>query len=161
MFVSDYASYPLVGFRWPPCQTSENFAFPSGGAGYWLNRAAMEIIANCDIHEFAWPGTTITVNGDRVMAEDCAVARILGKHGITIHGDARYSPEMTMNFPSPDNDLITTHRVSPDRMLFLQNFMDSVPLVTLVTPRPKLGAIVLRDGKKIQLDIEGNPIVIK
>ena len=151
MFASDYASHSFVSYYWPPNPLAGWFAFPSGGAGYWLDRKAMEIIASTNVRDMAW-------HENKIQPEDCAVARILGHKGISLYGDDRYSPEMNMGFPTLDNDFITTHRVSPEQMIYLQSLMNALPRETLTAPRIQRGAIVFRNGKKIQLDTKGNPI---
>lgn len=65
-----------------------------GGAGYWIDRACMEILLRHDT----------TTNG----AEDINVARVLLRQGISPVHDARYSPDMA-TIPTPENDQITAH----------------------------------------------------
>ena len=88
-----------------------SYEWAQGGAGYWLSRRAMEVVAANGLH--------------RARAEDFAVGQLLAANGIRPHHDGRYRPavsesdleDTTSWLPSPRNSrLITLHKVSPPWM---------------------------------------------
>jgi hypothetical protein len=69
--------------------------YASGGAGYWLSRKAMDIIAREAVP-------------DHFPYEDYMVGATLYEHRIPLHHDPRYTLALD-SWPEPGNDLITKH----------------------------------------------------
>lgn len=89
---SHYAFNGIGHYRWS-----------QGGAGYWLSRRAMEIIAEHGLH--------------LVPAEDFAVGQLLAKYGIHPSHDERYRPAVTQaEIDKPDPAWITLHKINPAQM---------------------------------------------
>lgn len=77
----------------------------SGGAGYFLSREACATVAMKMI--------------ENVGAEDVNVAHILAKYNINLLHDDKFDPAhfgLNHKIPKKDNDMITTHYVSPKGM---------------------------------------------
>jgi hypothetical protein len=70
--------------------------YASGGAGYWLSKKALNILADAD-----WS----KVSGCDAN-EDMHVGYILAQNGITLHHDPRYA---LYESPLPDNEIISEH----------------------------------------------------
>lgn len=81
-------------------ELGHSYEWAQGGAGYWLSRRAMRIVA-----------TGLT----SVRAEDFAVGRLLAANGIRAHHDGRYCPAVQQG-EYPKADPVTLHKVSADRM---------------------------------------------
>ena len=73
----------------------------SGGAGYWLNRQAMHVIANSAVND--------------CEAEDWWVGGCLGRAGIHPHSDPRYVGEFD---PVVKPDQITLHAIKDPAMMY-------------------------------------------
>jgi hypothetical protein len=155
LFASKYTQHSYVGYPWPKEERSGGFQWASGGAGYWINWEAMEVIARHPVEEFCW-------YKGKIQPEDMAVGRVLGEHGILIQHDMRYCPEVVDRYPRPDNNFITTHRCNPEKLIFLHKVMSQElpgsPKFDIFIPQSELGPVVMRDGKKVQLDRKGVPI---
>jgi len=84
------------------------YHWAQGGAGYWLSRKAMDIIAQHGLH--------------LVAAEDFAVGQILARHGIHPHHDSRYIPGATpKDLANPSQNVLTLHKVTPSEMHLLHD----------------------------------------
>jgi hypothetical protein len=81
------------------------YRWAQGGAGYWLSRRSMAIIANLGLRK-------------PVLPEDFAVGNVLASSGINVlHHDDRYAPGVTSyELEHLAHRLITLHKVSPDWM---------------------------------------------
>jgi len=80
------------------------YAYAQGGAGYWLGRKAMQLVAD---------------NEGTHYCEDCGVGITLGVNGISPIHDTRYAPQvgpLELEYPDSRRNLITLHKVSPDQM---------------------------------------------
>ncbi len=77
--------------------------YAQGGAGYWLDRRCMELLA-------AEPEP---VEDD---LEDGWVAQVLLRHGIPLREDHRYCPTLADGEPRRANTIITTHHITPQQM---------------------------------------------
>ncbi len=99
LLATDYVEHDYIGF---PFQR-DGWAQASGGAGYWLSKRAMEIIADAEVD---------------MAYEDTWVGTVLRSHGIILHQDMRYRvgwPHDLHEAPSEQNDHITLHLgFSPD-----------------------------------------------
>jgi fringe-like protein len=103
LLASGFESHDYVGNmdeHWTP--TLGKYQWAQGGAGYWLSRQAMEIVATSGLH--------------LARAEDFAVGQILAAHGVRPAHDARYIPSVTEEQLAsgllPD-DFITLHKIDP------------------------------------------------
>ena len=109
LLLSDYDAHDYVGFEIGNEPRSGGVGFASGGAGYWLSRAAMRAILSHSMMDFsAFEG--------KIQPEDTSVCRVLAQHGIYIHADTRYSWNYSLGYPARENDFITTHFVDPQKM---------------------------------------------
>ena len=92
----DTAERPYIGGEW-----QKGRRYGSGGGGYFLSRAAAQIIAN-----------QLRIN---MGNEDELVGAILAAAGVLFHDDQRFvgfgNPQKR---PKPDNDIITAHGISPE-----------------------------------------------
>lgn len=80
------------------------YRWAQGGAGFWLSRRSMEVIAEHGLRAVGLP-------------EDFAVGNTLATHGIHPHHDDRYTPGVTeQELEHPDPSLLTLHKVNPDWM---------------------------------------------
>jgi hypothetical protein len=109
LLYSDYVCYDYVGRELNAEHRSGDVPFASGGAGYWLSRAAMKAILSHSLEEF-----TIFEGG--LQPEDTAVSRLLAQHKIFLHWDTRYQSSISDAYPTKDNDIISTHYVTPEKM---------------------------------------------
>jgi len=73
--------------------------FCSGGAGYWLDRRAIELIA---------------AEENPQESEDVWVGGVLLNAGITAHMDERYRPDLPKKIPA---DFITLHYVKDPALM--------------------------------------------
>ena len=97
---SNFEAHDYSGFRKVSPWFGGPIEFAQGGAGYWLSCRAMSAALTPEDSLLTWG------------PEDLNVARILKLAGIVVHHDPRY--QWTMDrVPSPDNDIITTHRCTP------------------------------------------------
>lgn len=100
-FTEQHWERDIAWYRW--CQ---------GGAGYWLSRKAMALVAEYGLH--------------LVPIEDYAVGQLLHRHEIMPYHDARYTPTPDPRRP----DWITAHQVEPDRMYALAASLPKPEAVT-------------------------------
>jgi hypothetical protein len=99
LLASGFEQYDYSGFTEPHWTVrTGQYRWAQGGAGYWLSRKAMEIVAANGLH--------------LARAEDFAVGELLAQHGITPHHDQRYN---AASKPKSE-DWITLHRVTPAAM---------------------------------------------
>jgi hypothetical protein len=98
----DYSGF--IGGRWGNLPGSGGreivYAYAQGGAGYWLSRRALALVAD---H---------LLTGE--YCEDCAVGKTLALHGIAPIHDARYSPQIgprELENASARAEFITLHKV--------------------------------------------------
>lgn len=106
------------------------YFWAQGGAGYWLSRKAMQIVAQNGLHV--------------IPAEDFAVGNILAANGIHPDHEQRYNPNVTAaQLESPESlDLyITLHKVNPEQMRRLhgsrpkrQPPAPTVPAILMLSP---------------------------
>lgn len=91
----------------PTLQQAQNYA--SGGAGYWLNRKAIEFLIHAPILGVWRDDLTPYV-------EDLWVGNILGKCGekLAYFDDARFCNKGSRMWPEPKNDVITAHMSCPE-----------------------------------------------
>jgi hypothetical protein len=88
----DGADYIGAAFR-------SDIGCASGGAGYWLSRKAVEIVAN-QLTDICW-------------AEDFAVGKLLEANRIRLKNDERFIQfGDSVRRPLADNDIISTHKIS-------------------------------------------------
>lgn len=95
----------------------------SGGAGYFLSRTAYTAVANSSIEK---------------GAEDVEVSRVLMENGIEITNVPLFDP-WGKEIPDKSNVLITSHYVSPEKMISIFNqeeVLDS-PVVEETVPKPE------------------------
>jgi len=103
LFESGFEAHDYSGFtetHWAP--DTGPYRWAQGGAGYWLSRKSMEIIAEHGLH--------------LVRAEDFAVGQLLAVHGIHPHHDVRYNPAATEQDFRNQSQFFTLHKVSPTLM---------------------------------------------
>lgn len=86
LLASGYEAHDYIGYR------LEGKDYASGGAGYWLSRKAMQVVASCDPSRFT--------------AEDEMVGTVLKEAGIKLHHDPRYALYRDV---LPTNDVISRH----------------------------------------------------
>jgi hypothetical protein len=104
LLLSGFEHHDYSGFqKMSPYFGKPGTEFGQGGAGYWLSRTAIAIVLGSEAAPHAGP-------------EDIIIARILKAHGIRVHHDPRYQWAGPQRAPQPDNDLITTHRCTPEDM---------------------------------------------
>ena len=92
---------------------------PSGGAGYLLSRRVVGLLAK---------DRTLSLTGP----EDI----IIGEAAIRLGADFHATPRLwSMNdrFPTPDNDMITSHWCSPGRLRALHSMLYETPRIVQVT----------------------------
>lgn len=106
---SGFETNDYSGFRKVSPWFGGPIEFAQGGAGYWLSRKAMAATLVPELKPSITWGP-----------EDLNVARLLRFAGIAVHHDPRY--QWTMDrVPSPDNDIITAHRCTPQEMQAIHN----------------------------------------
>jgi hypothetical protein len=90
LLASGYEAHNYIGY-----QLTRNSGIPyaSGGAGYWLSKAAMEVIAK-------------SANPDLFENEDEMVGNVLFNAGIKLHHDPRYALYEDV---LPGNNIISRH----------------------------------------------------
>jgi hypothetical protein len=91
LLASGYEQHDYVGHA----LEISGIPYASGGAGYWLSRKAMDIIAREAVP-------------DHFPYEDYMVGAALYEHCIPLHHDPRYTLALD-SWPEPGNDLITKH----------------------------------------------------
>jgi len=152
---SESNKYDYVGLKIVDAEFGHLYAW--GGAGYWLSKKSMQVIADIDPDEFFHMAKE---------AEDVAVGRALYKAGILLHNDTRFSGNMFPGIgkvPSYANDVITTHHVLPGQMqavyqYFYKKMEGSIKISrgTLIDPKK---TYVVRDKKVYEIDEHGIPII--
>jgi galactosyltransferase len=114
LLASNFSSDDYSGFvegRWGEVISGCSqivYAFAQGGAGYWVSRRAVAILAD-----------HLLVNE---YCEDLAVAKTLALYGINPVHDARYHPQvgpLELEYPDARANLITLHKCSPQQMVEL------------------------------------------
>ena len=99
LLASGFSNYDYVGFDW-----DGRGGYCSGGAGYWLSRAAMEVVT---VAAFTLD------HGDAMCrslrGEDLQVGEALRAAGIRPTGDRRY--RLRTPGPARGNDIITLHDI--------------------------------------------------
>lgn len=83
-------------------------AYASGGPGYWLSRASMEIVSGSKAIFLDMPNPSNPTEPSW-RGEDLQVCWVLRDHGIHCHKDLRYC--LRSPGPLPGNNLITVHDV--------------------------------------------------
>jgi hypothetical protein len=97
-----------------------NPRFASGGAGYWLSRDAVEIVARMNVEQVI---SETALNG---WAEDYSVYWVL-KEKFALHNDLRFQPwNLPHTFPKSSNEIITTHYIQPSEMHRLDRYFDEL-----------------------------------
>jgi hypothetical protein len=85
LLMSGFSFYDYTGYR---CDEGHG----SGGMGYWLSEKAINVLLAQETH--------------RGVSEDLWVGTVLGRAGISLHEDRRYSSPANPNRP---DDEITLH----------------------------------------------------
>jgi hypothetical protein len=118
LLASNFATDNYSGFidgRWGSfvqtttgCSQEIIYAYAQGGAGYWLSRRAVGIVAeHMLVNEYC---------------EDLAVGKTLAMHGISPVHDTRYQPQVgprEIEYPDARANFITLHKVNPQQMRLL------------------------------------------
>lgn len=86
------------------CGWTRGRRYCHGGAGYWLSRRAMEIIA-ADPEPLA------------DSAEELYVGTLLQARGVVMVQDKRYLPHRELPGPTRSTDIISMHKLSPGELL--------------------------------------------
>ena len=96
-------------------ECTESFAlnYASGGPGYWLSRKAYQHLLDAPILGI-WRDELMT------YVEDMWTGNILGRarqagHELSYFDDPRFMNHGSRHWPSPDNELISSHLSCPDR----------------------------------------------
>lgn len=93
-----------------------NPKFASGGAGYWLSRKAVAIVANMDVR-------AIQEATGGPPAEDLIVYHALTMHGVRFAQDKRFQAwNQPHRQPRAANEVITCHYINPSEMRRLDAF---------------------------------------
>jgi hypothetical protein len=92
--------------------------FASGGAGYWLSRAAVECVAAMDLES--------TVASAGTNGEDYCVYWAL-RDRFTFHNDQRFQAwNQPHRLPKSSNEVITAHYIQPDEMRRLDEYFEEL-----------------------------------
>jgi hypothetical protein len=91
--------------------TSDRMPYAYGGAGYWVSKKSINALLKVSREDFQ------KING----AEDVTVALFLAKAGIPLINDDRYMPSTKDGEPKFENNLITTHGCSPEKIQILHS----------------------------------------
>lgn len=95
---SDFRMWNYYGHVRFPYGENAHIAYCHGGAGYWLSRKSVKVVAEGDPKHFL-PGI-----------EDGAVARCLAEKGIFPHHDERY--RLDFHYPTRENDWVNSHKIT-------------------------------------------------
>jgi hypothetical protein len=90
LLASGFEAHDYIGYQ---LETPDGIPYASGGAGYWLSRKAMKMVAEEAIPE-------------RFKNEDEMVGTVLAEDGIKLHHDPRYALYRDV---LPSNDVISRH----------------------------------------------------
>ncbi len=109
---SGFEEHDYVGHvHAPPYAVDNNgILYAHGGAGYWLSRRAMQLVADFG------PPTSGGHPDPKHPIEDGTVARILLRSGISPASDPRYRRAKADGWPTPQNQFITGHQATPREM---------------------------------------------
>jgi hypothetical protein len=141
---------------------SGNYKYAHGGAGYWLSRKILTIIAGMLSNEFCESDSIDKVPSEgTIFPEDAAVGRIAGRTGFVLFDDRRFAGEFNL-YPKHNNDIITTHHMQPDQIRAVYRyFYDKVDgeihisRGTLIKPGVRY---IVRDKRVYEVDERGNII---
>ena len=108
---------------------------PSGGAGYLLSRSTAERLCQDDSLKLTGP-------------EDIIIGKAVNGYGLTSHATERLCLS-SYPFPTPDNDMISAHWCSPERMRIIHDLNAGAEVEELKATHPHWtdSILLLPDGR--------------
>jgi hypothetical protein len=109
----DYIGFDFCNVQNPKCANR--------GAGTWLSRRAVGVIAEMNVNQMASDAQTAAFN------EDIIVYHALKQNGIKLSNDRRFQPgNQLCHHPSASNEIITCHHIQPADMRRLDQKMADI-----------------------------------